>query len=333
MRTRDAAAGGDDPAGGLDAVHARHPDVHQDDVGRELGGSRTASRAVGGLADDSMSGCASRIMRKPVRSSGWSSASRTRDHAAPRPSARRACDAPAAVRARARPRACRRRRPRARACRSGPARPVGARGARRRAVVGDLDLDAVGVVAQADAARVRPAPACLSVLVSASWTMPVDGQLAPAPSAAGRRPTVSSVHRQAGRADLLEQRVELRQPGLGRAARPSPSSSRRTPSSRRISVSAWRPVRDTVLHRRRGALGSRSAASRRRRPARSSPTGCGRRCRASRARCGRARRRRRAGPAGRARARAARRAPPATPGARRRLRTLRPSTRRPSPGR
>ena len=74
-------------------------------------------------------------------------------------------------------------------------------------------------------------------------------------AARGGAPLTSSVDRQARRADLLEQLVELRRARA--AARSSPRSarpSRSTPSSRRISVSAWRPVRDAVLHRAARAL-------------------------------------------------------------------------------
>jgi hypothetical protein len=45
-----AAARGDDPAGRLDAVHAGHADVHEDDVGAEFGGHADGFGAVFGLA-------------------------------------------------------------------------------------------------------------------------------------------------------------------------------------------------------------------------------------------------------------------------------------------
>ena len=41
-----------DPADGRDAVHVRHQQVHQDDVGLEAAGHGHALRAVGGLTDD-----------------------------------------------------------------------------------------------------------------------------------------------------------------------------------------------------------------------------------------------------------------------------------------
>ena len=40
------------PAGRLDPVQPRHPDVHQDDVGCQLGGPGYRLRAVGGFPDD-----------------------------------------------------------------------------------------------------------------------------------------------------------------------------------------------------------------------------------------------------------------------------------------
>ncbi len=43
---------GAQPAGGLDAVAARHAQVHQHDVGRQLAGERDGLGAVGGGADD-----------------------------------------------------------------------------------------------------------------------------------------------------------------------------------------------------------------------------------------------------------------------------------------
>ncbi len=46
-----AVACGDDPAGGLDAVHAGHPYVHQDHVGAQFGGHPHRLAAVARLAD------------------------------------------------------------------------------------------------------------------------------------------------------------------------------------------------------------------------------------------------------------------------------------------
>ena len=43
---------GDEVAGGLDAVHPRHLDVHQHDVGAGRAGPFDRLEAVGGLADD-----------------------------------------------------------------------------------------------------------------------------------------------------------------------------------------------------------------------------------------------------------------------------------------
>jgi len=43
--------GGDDLPGGLQAVHDRHPHVHQHDIGMQRPGHRHGLRAVAGLAD------------------------------------------------------------------------------------------------------------------------------------------------------------------------------------------------------------------------------------------------------------------------------------------
>ena len=51
-RIRARAARRDDPPRRLDPVDARHPDVHQDHVGLELGREAHRLRAVLGLADD-----------------------------------------------------------------------------------------------------------------------------------------------------------------------------------------------------------------------------------------------------------------------------------------
>ncbi|MDP9679503.1 hypothetical protein J2S47_000005 [Streptomyces griseoviridis] len=47
-----ATAGLGDAAGGLDAVDAGHPDVHQDDVGAQSRGQANGLLPLGGFADD-----------------------------------------------------------------------------------------------------------------------------------------------------------------------------------------------------------------------------------------------------------------------------------------
>ena len=65
--------------GRLDAVHPRHPHVHEHDVGiGARGRGATASLPSAASPTTSMSGCASRISRKPPRTSAWSSATSTR---------------------------------------------------------------------------------------------------------------------------------------------------------------------------------------------------------------------------------------------------------------
>ena len=68
-----------DSAGRLEAVQPRHPDVHQDDVGPAASRGLDRVDAVLRLADDAKVGCASRIIRNPVRTSVWSSAIRIAD--------------------------------------------------------------------------------------------------------------------------------------------------------------------------------------------------------------------------------------------------------------
>ncbi len=66
--------GGDDPARCLEPVHDGHPDVHQHDVGPRPAGCLDGLRAVVGLSHDARSRSVSRIIRKPARTSAWSSA-------------------------------------------------------------------------------------------------------------------------------------------------------------------------------------------------------------------------------------------------------------------
>ena len=88
---------GDEVAGGLDAVHPRHLDVHQHDVG--AGRPRLLDRLepVGGLADDLDVVLDRSTMAKPERTIAWSSTSSTRSGfiAGPSRAALRAGSAPA----------------------------------------------------------------------------------------------------------------------------------------------------------------------------------------------------------------------------------------------
>ena len=70
---------GEDPARRLDPVEVRHADVHQDRRRATLRRAlSTASRPSAASPTTSMSSSDSRIMRKPVRTSAWSSVMRTR---------------------------------------------------------------------------------------------------------------------------------------------------------------------------------------------------------------------------------------------------------------
>ena len=56
--------------GGLDAVHAGHAHVHQDDVGPQPAAQRDGLAPSAASPTSSRSGWASRTSRKPMRSSG-----------------------------------------------------------------------------------------------------------------------------------------------------------------------------------------------------------------------------------------------------------------------
>ena len=210
---------------------------------------------------------------------------------------------PAAVAARAGVDGRRRRPRRARASR----RPRAvARGAAPPAPVSTTSTASAGGRSAARTSALRARARVLERVGQRLLHDPVDRELQRPGSAAPALPVRVSRDRQPARAHVLDQRVELLQPGL-RARAACRWSSRSTPSSRRISSSACGPVRDTALIAR-SARPDRRRQLRRRRRARSSPTGCAPRCRASRARSAPVRRPRRAGPAGRARARAGARA-------------------------
>ena len=75
---------------GCDPVEARHPDVHETTSGMWRRENSTASFPLAASATTSISESASRIFRKPARTSAWSSATRTRMLTL-RPGEREAC--------------------------------------------------------------------------------------------------------------------------------------------------------------------------------------------------------------------------------------------------
>ena len=77
MTTRVSGAIAGDVARRLDAAHARHVQVHDDDVGRELAHDPNRLGAGRGLADD-LTPCSSSRLRRPVRKRSWSSTISTR---------------------------------------------------------------------------------------------------------------------------------------------------------------------------------------------------------------------------------------------------------------
>ena len=109
--------GGVDQLGCLDAVHARHADVHDDHVGAGVPGEPYRLGSGSGLAGHVDIGGRSINLRNPARTSGWSSARMTwmitGPARAPAAGRRRGSHRRGAVRPRSRRRAARR----ARACR------------------------------------------------------------------------------------------------------------------------------------------------------------------------------------------------------------------------
>ena len=171
MMTRGpSAVAGEDPAGGLQAVHLGHPDVHQDHVGPGAPDRLDRLGAVGRLGDhvDAVGGedhpeagaDQGLVVGDDAPAAG--SVTAPPGGSGPRPGSRRG-----------------RRRP----VSQGPAvdgealaqadQPAavagGGRRAGRAAGVGDLDPQLVAAVLDGDGRRSAPA-ACLTVLVSASWT-------------------------------------------------------------------------------------------------------------------------------------------------------------------
>ena len=182
----------------------------------------------------SMSGSASRIMRKPLRTSSWSSA--MHDRIILRPGQRQA-DAhrePASgggAASSSPPRSAR-----ARASRSARGRRAARARLRAGAVVDDLELDASGRSRRASARRAAAMPAHVRQRLLHD---PVGGRSTPAGRARPARPRSVSSTREAGRARC---RAAFEpEPGL-RARRRVPVAPRRTPSSRRSSTRASRPV-------------------------------------------------------------------------------------------
>ena len=285
----------------------------------------SASSPSAASPTSSRSGWASRTIRKPMRSSSWSS-TRTIDVRRSCPARRwaagerepRRASASRCRRAAGPRRSCRRRPRRARACRAAR-RPSGA----ATAVPAPWSRTSTATVVGAEGQRDLRAGAGARVLERVGQRLlddPVDRQLQAGRDRAGGLTGDLVAHRQAGAAHLLDERVEPAQAGLGRQRR-APRPRRRARRAGRPAAGASRSAPGGRCARRatsppRRGRARRGPRSRRRRPGRSSPTGCGRRCRASRARSASARPPPPAGPAGRARAPAARRAPAATPAAR-----------------
>ena len=229
-------------AGRLDTVHGGHPHVHEHHVGRGRGRPRRPPRAPSPASPTtSMSSVSSRIMRNPVRTSAWSSTSRTR-----------IVTGPALGRSGS---AAQTRNP-----------PDGPRpGVHVAAEHGDAFGDAAQPVAVGRAARRPPAPSSVTSSSSRSGRNSSRATaLTPAPaclSGVGQRLLHDPV---GGQVDAGRQRhrlaVDLKvtgvpaartrstssgsasTPGCGASCGSSAGSARTTPSRRRISVSDARPV-------------------------------------------------------------------------------------------
>ena len=287
-RTRGGVApagpSGGEPAGGLDAVHHRHPEVHDHDVRREPGGLVQGGAAVGRLADDRDPGLVREDHPEPGpdqllvvdeqhadRRHGVRHAvapSTGSDAAAPAASTgnRAATRKPA-------PRGPASSVPPNTATRSlhpdqsaaGLAR-VGQPAARRRpartAVVDDLHLERVGLVADRD--RGPGVDRVLERVGERLLDDPVRRQL----HARVQRPRLAD-HRQlrpeAGRPHLLEQLAQAVEAGHRRRHRvprrsPSWRSGARIPSIRRMSARARRPLVSIASSAVRASSGRRSSA-------------------------------------------------------------------------
>ena len=270
--------------GGREAVHPRHADVHA--APRRAGAAApdaTASAPSAASPTTSMSGWRVEDRRRSrPRTSAWSSTTTTGSPAGTLAPYSRA-PSPAAARPRTRqppsvavrPGAGRRRPRPARACPTSPCpddRAESPASRPRRAVVGDLDGDPA-VAAGADPQRRQLRRACLSTLVSASWTTPVGGQVDAGRQVAAAVPSTQHVDVLPGPLQDVDRAGELGQTRLGRARR---SSRRRRAAGRAAGAgrsTASRPVSSTADSAGRAASsGSAPAEPRRPRPAPPSPT-------------------------------------------------------------
>ena len=301
--------GGEDPPGGLQAVHLRHPDVHQHHVGPVLEHGGHGLRPSAASATTGMP-AAPRIIRNPLRTRVWSSAITTRGGAGspagasvlrpgqpvpapegrspapgrsapgppacgPGPATRRPAGAPPPVR--------RRTAPSARAGRAGPARPraTRCRGPRRPgwpSGVGHLYHQLAVAVVEADAG-----PRLARVLEHVGQRLlddPERGQVQSGRQPRGRSPSWRSTGSPAAVTRSMSGRSWPR-PGCGRRSwRPagqSPGSSLAgasaglsRPSRWRSSVMAARPLASTASSAAGPRPGRRRAPAGPRRPARSS---------------------------------------------------------------
>ena len=260
IRTRGASVAGGDPAGRLDAVEVGHADVHQ--RRRRGAASRPASTASTPSAASpttSMSGSASRITRKPLRTSAWSSAISDADHVG--------VSERAAVRGRRsrrrvrrRPRACRRRARPARASRSVRG-PAVARSARPCAVVDDLELDRVA--ARSGRRPRRRRPGVLERVGQRLLHDPVGGEVDAGRAAARGSPSIAQLDRQPGRRAPARRAIGSEpSPGCGAIAELLVARRGACPSSRRSSTSAVAAARLDRAERAARPLRRRPRAAR-----------------------------------------------------------------------
>ena len=232
--------------------HAGHPDIHEHDVRGELGGQAQRLLAVGGLAHHPRSGSISRIIRKPVRTSVWSSTIRSRIGASSGPGScrlqrQRGHQLEPTCRPRPARRANRRRRRRAPACPAARCRArVRGRAAGRRAVVADGQLELVMAVGDRHVCAARAAGVPQGVGQSLLHD-PVRREVQSRSELAGgaRRPTPRPAARPRGTCPRAARAGPARAAAPARAS-PQPSSPRSTATIRRISARASRPTSSTV---------------------------------------------------------------------------------------
>src|SRR5579884_341789 len=260
-RPLSARVAGDDLTGRLDAVHLRHADVHQDDVRIERSRSGDSGGAVGGLARDLDVGLRVEHHRQPFAQQVLVVDEQRADHRAssrgsrattlnPPPATGPAVSSPpySATRSRIPTSPC--------PPLSG-AVPAGVRSSSTEPSSVTATCSDSADQDRRTHARVRPA--CLRLLVSASCTiryaesstpsLPVGG--APSIASVTCRPAWFISSTSAGRPARL---------GTGASSGSAPLS-RSTPTRRRISANACRPVRSIVASARLARSSSSSGSS------------------------------------------------------------------------